>query len=104
MLTFAWPAILLASMALPPTSCRQVILARRNECSPKPGKSHSASTAASLSAFRTPESHIGLVRSSSCAKVQSFGCVIACLATHSLYRSARVPTAHVLLLFLVLGS
>src|SRR5438552_1904 len=39
MLTVAWPAILLASIALPPCSCRMVMLARRNECGPKPGKS-----------------------------------------------------------------
>jgi len=32
-----WPAIFDASIALPPTCCRQVILARRNECGPGPG-------------------------------------------------------------------
>jgi hypothetical protein len=36
MFTVAWPAILLASMALPPTSWRMVMLARRKECRPKP--------------------------------------------------------------------
>src|SRR5678815_2582064 len=104
MLTFAWPAILLASMALPPTSCRHVMLARRKECSPKPEKSHSASTAAILSAFRTPESHMGLVRSSSCAKTQSSGLVMPCLAIQALKRSVSVPNASVLLLFFVFGS
>jgi hypothetical protein len=34
----AWPAIFEASIALPPTSCRQVMLARPKECGPKPGK------------------------------------------------------------------
>ena len=35
-LLLAWPAIWLASMLLPPTSCRQVMLARRSVCSPRP--------------------------------------------------------------------
>ena len=45
----AWPAILLASMLLPPTSCRHVILARRRECGPKPGKSQPSAVAALFS-------------------------------------------------------
>src|ERR1019366_4588299 len=39
MRTVLWPAILDASMLDPPTSCRHVILARRKECGPRPGKS-----------------------------------------------------------------
>lgn len=35
----AWTAIFEASMLEPPTSCRHVMLARRSECGPKPGKS-----------------------------------------------------------------
>lgn len=35
--TSLWPAILLASIALPPTSCRHVMFARRKECGPRPG-------------------------------------------------------------------
>src|ERR1017187_2800799 len=33
----AWSAILLVSTLLPPTSCRQIIFARRRECGPKSG-------------------------------------------------------------------
>lgn len=32
--SFEWPAIMLVSMLLPPTSCRHVMLARRGECGP----------------------------------------------------------------------
>ena len=47
----AWPAILLASMLLPPTSCRHVMVARRRrECGPKPGKSQPSAVAALFSA------------------------------------------------------
>src|SRR5688572_15279326 len=56
MLTLPWPAILLASMELAPTSCRQVMFARRSECKPKPGKSHPVVLVEILRALRTPES------------------------------------------------
>src|ERR1017187_10256838 len=62
----AWPAILLASMLLPPTSCRHVMLARRREWGPKPRKSQPSAVAALFSACRTPESHIGSFRLSAC--------------------------------------
>ena len=45
MSTSLWPAILLASIALPPTSCRQVMLARRRESGPKPWKSQPSAAA-----------------------------------------------------------
>ncbi len=45
--------------AAPPTSCRQVMLARRSVCRPRPAKSYPSSAAACPSALRTPESHIG---------------------------------------------
>jgi len=54
MSTSLWPAILLASIALPPTSCRHVMLARRKECGPRPGKSQLTSFAASWIALRMP--------------------------------------------------
>jgi hypothetical protein len=58
-LVLAWPAILEASMAEPPTSCRQVMLARRKESGPKPGKSQPSSAVAFSGACRTPESQSG---------------------------------------------
>src|ERR1035437_1243916 len=60
-LVLAWPAILLVSMLLPPTSCRQGILARRRECGPKPGKSQ-PSVAAALFCDVTGPWHHGLSR------------------------------------------
>lgn len=57
MSTSAWPAVFEASIALPPTSCRQVTFARRNECGPSPGKSQPSAYAAWWSASRTPASH-----------------------------------------------
>jgi len=57
--TVLWPAIFDASMLDPPTSCRQVMLARRKECGPRPGKSQPSATAARFRACRTPESHSG---------------------------------------------
>ena len=55
-----WPAIFDASMALPPTCCRHVMFALRNECGPSPGKSHPSACAAWCRASRTPESQRGL--------------------------------------------
>ena len=43
-LLLAWPAIWLASMLLPPTSCRHVMFARRSVCNPSPAKSHPSSS------------------------------------------------------------
>lgn len=57
MRTVLWPAILDASMLDPPTSCRHVILARRKECGPRPGKSQPSAAAAFFRDCRTPESH-----------------------------------------------
>src|ERR1039457_4468006 len=62
-LLLAWPAIWLASMLPPPTPCRQVMLARRSVCRPRPAKSHPSTAAVDFSALRTPESHIGRVPS-----------------------------------------
>src|ERR1039457_5222257 len=50
----AWSAILLVSTLLPPTSCRQIIFARRRECGPKSGKSQPSASAALFRASRTP--------------------------------------------------
>jgi Protein of unknown function (DUF4238) len=79
-LVLAWPAIWEVSMLLPPTSCRQVMFARRRECGPKPRKSQPSAAAAFLSALRTPESHIGRRLSSSCGKTQASGSWCARLA------------------------
>ena len=54
MAVLAWPAILLVSMLLPPTSCRHVMLARRRECGPKPGKSRPRSSLGAPSALDRP--------------------------------------------------
>jgi len=43
-------------MALPPACCRQVMLARRKECGPSPGKSQPSACAAWCKAARTRES------------------------------------------------
>jgi hypothetical protein len=43
--TLLWPAIFDASMLDPPTPCRHVILARRKECGPRPGKCQPSATA-----------------------------------------------------------
>lgn len=43
----------------PPTSCRQVMLTRRREQGPRPGKSHFSASAAHFEDCRTPESQCG---------------------------------------------
>jgi len=58
-------------MEEPPTSCRQVMLARRKECGPSPGKSQPSAAAAFLRAIRTAESHSDFVRSSGGRETQS---------------------------------
>src|ERR1039457_1380464 len=52
----AWSAILLVSTLLTPTSCRQIIFARRRECGPKSGKSQPSASAALFRASRAEES------------------------------------------------
>ena len=105
-LTVAWPAILLASIALAlPTPWRHVMLAGRKECRPIPGKSRPGSflslgfalpaRAANFRAPGTPESHIGLLPSPLCRpdarracrfarRSRRCGSLISVFAIHSL--------------------
>jgi hypothetical protein len=54
-------------------SCLHVMLARRNECGLRPGRSQQTAFAASWTALRTPGPHMGLDRSLACGKIQSLG-------------------------------
>src|ERR1039458_5153208 len=78
--TVLWPAIFDVSMLDPPTSCLHVMLARRKECGPRPGKSQPSATAARFRACRTPESHMGRSLPSVRTKTHFSGCALSAAA------------------------